>query len=262
MREIGKIKKLPYSLSGINIFPVELEEALNIVLRHIKDRNGEYFCFVNAHLVTEGYKDQNVKRVLNRSTGNFPDGMGVAMALKLLGANFKDRVRGADFMMNLCSYSAKNGLKIFLYGSTEENLSTLKEKLLKLFPGLKIAGTISPPFRELTPEEDSKFIEQINKSEADILFVSLGAPKQEKWMAEHKGRVKPVQLGVGAAFDFIAGTKKEAPRWVQKIGFEWLWRLIHEPRRLWKRYLIGNTIFIWLVVKEFLKERFFRKRDL
>jgi len=262
MREIRKIEEVPYSMSGINIYPVGLKEALNIVLRHIKDKNGDYFCFVNAHLVTEGYKDQNVKEVLNRSTGNFSDGMGVAWTLKLLGAKFKDRVRGADFMMNLCSYAAENGLKIFLYGSTEENLLILKEKLVKLFPELKIVGTISPPFRELTPEEDSKFIEQINNSEADILFVSLGAPKQEKWMAEHKGRLKPVQLGVGAAFDFIAGTKRGAPKWVQKIGLEWLWRLIHEPRRLWKRYLIGNTIFIWLVLKEFLKGRLRRKRNL
>ena len=146
-------------------------------------------------------------------------------------------------MLKLCSYAAKNNLKIFFYGNSEENLTALKVRLSALFPNINIAGAISPPFRSLTDDEDSAVVNRINDTDPDILFVSLGAPKQEKWMAEHKGRVKAVQLGVGAAFDFIAGTIKQAPLWMQKAPLEWLHRLPQQPRKTASRMLLVPSFF-------------------
>ena len=192
-----------FYLNGIKLLPVDLDEAIKIVSDSIHKKIGDYFCFANIHVVMEGIKNENYKIVLNNSSGNFPDGMGVAWALKFIGNKFYDRVRGADFMLKLCEYASRNGLKVFFYGNTEETLLLLSEKLKKLYPELKIAGSISPPFRPLTKEEDDVYVKKINDSGADILFVSLGAPKQEYWMAENKGRIKAIQLGVSAAFIFL-----------------------------------------------------------
>lgn len=230
-------------LHGIKFLPVGREEALQEVIRYIPDKNGDYFCFANIHLVMECHKDLDLKNILNNSAGNFPDGMGVAWALKFLGHNFKGRVRGADFMLLLCFYAAENGLSIFLYGNTEETLNVLKTRLKTLFPGIIIGGAISPPFRALTKEEDDAHVKQINDSGADFLFVSLGAPKQEKWMAEHKRRIKAVQLGVGAAFDFLTGRVKQAPVWMQRAYLEWLYRMPQQPKK---------TIYRMSLVPEFI----------
>jgi N-acetylglucosaminyldiphosphoundecaprenol N-acetyl-beta-D-mannosaminyltransferase len=216
-------------LQGIKFLPVGMEGALQKVAKHIPRRKGDYFCFANIHVVMECHRDNNLKSILNNSAANFPDGMGVARALKMLGNRFGGRVRGADFVLRLCDYASKNNLKVFFYGNTEETLALLSEKLKGLYPGLNIAGAASPPFRSLTKEEDDAYVRQINGSEADILFVSLGAPRQEKWMAEHKGRIKAVQLGVGAAFSFLTGKVKQAPLWMQKTYLEWLYRLPQEP---------------------------------
>ena len=230
------------NLHGIKFLPFDIDRSLHEVVQSIPEKNGDYFCFANIHVVMESQKDTQLKEVLDNATGNFPDGMGVAWALKFLGNRFRGRVRGADFTIKLCKYASKHNLKIFFYGNTEETLSLLKEKLNKLYPGLIIAGSISPPFRALTEEEDAAYVKQINDSNADILFVSLGAPKQEKWMAEHKGRIKAVQLGVGAAFSFITGKVKQAPKWMQKTGLEWLYRMPQEPKK---------TIYRMSLVPEF-----------
>jgi len=226
------------NFQGIRLCPVDLDGAVEVVARAIPKRNGEYFCFANIHVVMEGLKNQEFKRILNGSTANFPDGMGVARALKMLGHRFEGRVRGADCMLKLCEYASKNDLKVFFYGNTEETLALLSEKLQGLYAGLCIAGSVSPPFRALTKEEDDAYVRQINVSEADILFVSLGAPKQEKWMADHKGKIKPVQLGVGAAFSFLTGGVKQAPAWMQEAALEWLYRLPQEPKKTVSRMLL------------------------
>jgi len=230
------------NLHGIKFLPFDIDRSLHEVVQSIPEKNGDYFCFANIHVVMESQKDTQLKEALDNATGNFPDGMGVAWALKFLGNRFRGRVRGADFTIKLCKYASKHNLKFFFYGNTEETLSLLKEKLNKLYPGLIIAGSISPPFRALTEEEDAAYVKQINDSNADILFVSLGAPKQEKWMAEHKGRIKAVQLGVGAAFSFITGKVKQAPVWMQKTGLEWLYRMPQEPKK---------TIYRMSLVPEF-----------
>jgi len=217
------------NFQGLKFCPVGIEDALKVVTRHIPRKRGDYFCFVNIHLAMEGLNKAEVSDILNGSAANFPDGMGVARALKMLGNRFEGRVRGADFMLKLCEYASKNDLKVFFYGNTEETLALLSEKLKGLYPGLNIAGAVSPPFRSLTKEEDDAYVRQINGSEADIIFVSLGAPKQEKWMANHKGKIRAIQLGVGAAFSFLTGRVKQAPLWMQKTYLEWLYRLPQEP---------------------------------
>lgn len=241
-------------LQGIKFLPVDLAQAQDHVVQHIPERKGNYFCFANIHVVMEGNRNPEFKRVLNQSAGNFPDGMGVAGALKILGHRFKGRVRGADLMLRLCDYAAKNNLKIFLYGNNEDVLAQLNEKLSNLYPGIRIVGAISPPFRYLTEEEDKIIVKRINESEADILFISLGAPKQGIWMAKHKGHVKPVQLGVGAAFDFITGKVKQAPRWMQKAYLEWLYRLPQQPQKtIYRMSLVPK--FILLLFYQMINEK-------
>lgn len=220
-----------------------MNDAQDIAVKYIPQKGGDYFCFSNIHLAMEGIKNRDIRTTLNAAAANFPDGMGVAWALKILGHRFKDRVRGADLMLKLCEYASDNGLKVFFYGNTEETLEALKHKLTVMFPTLQISGMISPPFRILTHEEDEAYVKQINDSDADILFVSLGAPKQEKWMAEHKGRIRAIQLGVGAAFSFLTGKVRQAPKWMQKAGLEWLFRLPQQP---------GKTISRMTLVPEFL----------
>jgi exopolysaccharide biosynthesis WecB/TagA/CpsF family protein len=200
----------------------------------------------------ECYKDPVLRSLVNQSTAIFPDGLGVVIGLKLFGCHFKFKVRGADLMLKLCSYASTNHLKIFLYGSTERNLTTLQKRLKELFPQINIVGTISPPFRRLTEDEDSAFVSKINQADPDILFVALGAPKQERWMAEHRGRIKAVQLGVGAAFDFITGNLKEAPLWMQKTPLEWLHRLPQQPQKtIWRMRLLPP--FALLSLFQFIK---------
>jgi len=242
------------NFQGIRFLAVDIEKAIEDVAQYIPQKQGDYFCFANIHLVMEGVNKPEIKKVLNESNANFPDGMGVAWALKLLGHNFNGRVRGADFMLRLCSYASKNNLKIFLYGSTEEILETLEEKLKSMFPEINIVGSISPPFRELTKEEDERFVKEINEADPDILFVSLGASKQEKWMAEHKGKIKAVQLGVGAAFDFITNKVKQAPVWMQRTGLEWLYRLPQQPIKTASRMLLVPE-FVFRVLKEFINQK-------
>ena len=244
----------PVDLQGIKFLPVNIEDALREVVRYIPKRNGDYFCFANIHVVMESHKDPELKTILNSSAGNFPDGMGVALALKFLGNQFKDRVRGADFMLRLCSYASKNNLKIFFYGNTEETLSALKEKLHGLFPGINIVGSISPPFREITLDEDEAFVKKINAADPDILFISLGAPKQERWMTEHKGKIRAVQLGVGAAFSFLTGKVKQAPKWMQKTALEWLYRMPQEPRKtIYRMSMVPG--FLWRALIQFIGNR-------
>ena len=221
----------PVNLLGVNFFPVGIENAFQEVIKHLPEKNGDFFCLGNIHLVMESRKDPALQNMLNQSVANFPDGLGVVIGLKLFGCKFNFKVRGTDLMLRLCSHAAKNNLKVFLYGNTKQTLIALKERLKALFPNINIVGSIAPPFRRLTEDEDSEVVRIINDADPDILFVSLGAPKQEKWMAEHRGRLNALQLGVGAAFDFISGKLKAAPVWMQKTPLEWLHRLPQQPKK-------------------------------
>jgi len=245
----------PATLLQVRFFPVGLEKAFQEVIKHIPKKQGDFFCLANIHLVMECHKDPVLRNIINQSAANFPDGMGLVMGLKMLGCKFDFKVRGTDLMLKLCSYASNNNLKIFLYGNTEENLDVLKKRLDELFPGINIVGAISPPFRELTEEEDVRFVKKINDADPDILFVSLGAPKQERWMAAHKGRIKAVQLGVGAAFDFIIGEIKQAPVWMQKLPLEWLHRMPQQPGKTFVRMLVVPKFFFLTLLQLFREGR-------
>jgi len=238
-------------LQEVGFFPATLEEAVQIVVDSIKQKDGSYFCLANIHVVMESHRDEKFKTILNNAAGVFADGMGTAGALKYFGYMFKDRVRGTNLMLELCKYAADYDLKIFLYGNTNETLKKLSGVLKTKYPGLSIAGMYSPPFRELSREEDDEIVRMINKANPDILFVSLGAPKQEKWMAAHKGRIKAVQLGVGAAFDYIAGNLSEPPNWMKKYYLEWLYRLPQQPKKTIYRMSLLPEFLIRLFVQKF-----------
>jgi N-acetylglucosaminyldiphosphoundecaprenol N-acetyl-beta-D-mannosaminyltransferase len=172
------------------------------------------------------------------------DGAPVAWMVRRFGYKDQQRINGPDLMWNYCALAAQRGELIYLYGSTPATLATLAHRLAREFPGLKVAGAYSPPFRPLTVAEDTEAVAAINASGAGTVWVSLGCPKQETWMAAHRGRINAVMIGVGAAFDYHAGTVHRAPLLMQRLGLEWLHRLISEPRRLWRRYLVTNTLFV------------------
>jgi exopolysaccharide biosynthesis WecB/TagA/CpsF family protein len=202
-----------------------------------------------VHAIIESISDPELLSKVNRFQAVLPDGQPVRWALnQLYGVGLQDRVYGPELMLRLCARAAEEGIAIYLYGSMPDVIDLLQQKLLDRFPELQIAGAESPPFRPLTLEEDDAVVRRINESGAGIVFIGLGCPKQDHFAADHADRIRPVQVCVGAAFDFHAGTKPMAPRWMQRRGLEWLYRLSREPRRLWRRYLQTNLIFLtkWL----------------
>lgn len=244
---------------GVDI--TSLSEAVDFVVSKASTNESSYVCISNVHMCMEVFDSQEFSNVVNSADLVVPDGRPIFWAQQLLGAKNAQQVRGQDIMNEICSASEVKGLAIGLYGgASEEILEQVRHKLTCTFPKINIVFSYSPPFRQLSQLEDENIVDAINKSGVDVLFVGIGCPKQERWMAEHRYRVNSVMLGVGAAFDFISGNKKHAPRWMQKIGLEWLFRLLSEPKRLWKRYLKQNPRFIyyflqqWLLKKDFTKE--------
>lgn len=206
----------------------------------------------SVHGIITGYFEQNFRNILNAADLATPDGMPVVWAMRSFGVEGQTRVYGPDLMMALCERAAVEGQRFFFYGARAETLEILSTRLTGKFPGLQICGMISPPFRELTQEEDDGFVQQILESGADIVFVGLSTPKQERWMIDHRNRLPGLALfGVGAAFDFHAGRVEQAPKWMQRAGLEWFFRLSREPSRLWKRYLLITTVFppLWAMQK-------------
>jgi N-acetylglucosaminyldiphosphoundecaprenol N-acetyl-beta-D-mannosaminyltransferase len=200
-----------------------------------------------------GTQQSTFSRVLREADLVTPDGAPVAWMMRRLGVQGQQRINGPDLMWRYCEQAGQRGESIYLYGGTEATLGLLQEQLKAAFPGLVIAGVISPPFRAPTPEELASHIAAINASGAGTVWVSLGCPKQEMWMAAQRGKVRAVMIGVGAAFDYHAGTVQRAPLWMQRAGLEWLHRLVSEPRRLWRRYLVTNSLFIWGAAKQLLR---------
>ncbi|MDP2787712.1 MAG: WecB/TagA/CpsF family glycosyltransferase [Pseudomonadota bacterium] len=215
-------------------------------------RESRYVTICNVHVVVSASQDAGYREIINGSDMATPDGAPVAWMLRHLGFAGQQRISGPDLMWALCERCAAEKLPVYFYGSTEATLQALDEHLREAFPGLVIGGLDSPPFRPLSAEEDAAAVGRINASGAGIVFVGLGCPKQERWMAEHRGRVNAVMIGVGAAFDFHAGKVTRAPRWMRDNGLEWLHRLVSEPRRLWRRYLVTNTLFILGAARQLL----------
>jgi N-acetylglucosaminyldiphosphoundecaprenol N-acetyl-beta-D-mannosaminyltransferase len=213
--------------------------------------HGNYLCVANVHSIMSSRRSDGLRAALNSSFLTVPDGMPLVWAGRFLGHPMRERVAGPDLMLDLIRISEHEGFTHFFYGSSKEVLTVLEKKLRERFPGIKIVGSLAPPFRSLTLKEDQEMVEAINAAAPNILWVGLGAPKQELWMAEHHGRLNvPVMIGVGAAFDFHAGSKRRAPLWMQKSGLEWAWRLSQEPGRLWRRYLIDDLPFFWYILKQ------------
>jgi len=215
-----------------------------------------YVCFANVHMVVEAYHDKSFQKLVNKANVVAPDGRPLSIFLKLFEGIKQDRVCGMDILPDLLKRAEATGKSVYFYGSTEELLVQIAQKAQTEFPSLKIAGYYAPPFRALSKEEDEMITEQIREAHPDLVFVSLGCPKQERWMAEHKNKLTACLLGLGQAFKVYAGVEKRLPKWMRDLSMEWLYRLFLEPRRLWKRYLYTNSYFLLLVMR-YLTTRFF-----
>jgi N-acetylglucosaminyldiphosphoundecaprenol N-acetyl-beta-D-mannosaminyltransferase len=220
------------------------EHTINRIHRWSAAHESRYICICNVHSVVTARQDKVFHNALVNADMATPDGMPITWMLRQMGFPKQQRINGPDLMWNYCELAERMNESIFLYGSTQKTLDNLQRRLSISYPKLVIAGSYSPPFRTLSNEEDAEITERINNSGANVVFVSLGCPKQELWMQAHRGKINAVMIGVGAAFDYHAGTIKRAPLWMQNHGLEWLHRLYSEPRRLWKRYMVTNSIFI------------------
>lgn len=254
IRDIGYYQAAYYSamvkrcrVLGVNFAVSNVENAVLYVRSHIKSLIGKYICFCNVHTTVEASENEDYMSIQNGSALTFPDGQPIVNLIQKAGFVKAERIAGPDFMEAMFKSTMDGKVSHFFYGASEETIELLKEKLPARFPGMDIRGYYSPPYRELTPEEDEEVIDMLNSSGADLIWIGLGAPKQEKWMAAHQGQLSGVMLGVGAGFNFFAGNIKRAPVWIQKLGMEWLYRLFQDPKRLFKRYLESNAKFIWKV---------------
>ena len=236
--------------SGANVLStfidaIDWDQALARLATWARLRESRYVCLCNVHSVVTADSDTKFHDVLAGADMALPDGAPVAWVLDKSGFEGQQRINGPDLMWRYMKVAEELGQSVFFYGSTHHTLGKLEQAVRKHFPTLRIAGMISPSFdMPNRPEDDAAHVEAINRSGAHVVFVGLGCPKQEAWMAEHKGRVSAVMIGVGAAFDYHAGTLRRAPVWMQNHGLEWLYRLVSEPRRLFKRYLITNSVFV------------------
>lgn len=240
---------------GAFIDALSFEAAAERILGWARGRESRYVCICNAHVVVTATRDRAYAAALDGADMATPDGEPVAWVLRRRGFPGQARIAGADLTELLCARAADAGVPVYFHGSTEQTLARLRVRLAERFPALSIAGTDSPPFRPLSDEEDRASVERINASGAGIVFVGLGCPKQEQWMAAHRGRVRAVMIGIGAAFDFMAETSARAPLWMQRRGLEWVHRLASEPGRLWKRYLVTNTLFVVGMAREMFVRR-------
>jgi N-acetylglucosaminyldiphosphoundecaprenol N-acetyl-beta-D-mannosaminyltransferase len=233
---------------GVGVSAIDIPLAIKTIDQWIESRTPNYVCVTGVHGVMESQRDPVLRQIHNQAGLVTPDGMPLVWLGKMMGQRHMRRVYGPDLMLAFCQHSAAKGHRHYLYGSSEAVLTQLEANLRNRFPGIQIVGSYSPPFRALTEAEDQAIVDQINAAAPDVVWVGLSTPKQEQWMAAHVGRIhSSVLIGVGAAFDFHAGTKPQAPVWMQQSGLEWLFRLMTEPRRLWRRYLVNNPRFIWSV---------------
>jgi N-acetylglucosaminyldiphosphoundecaprenol N-acetyl-beta-D-mannosaminyltransferase len=242
----------PNFILGMRVDPTSYRNATQVIGEWADEKSSRYVCVATVNNVMEAWDSRPFREVMNEADLVTPDGMPLVWGLRALGYSDASRVYGPDLTPVVLRMAENRDIPVGFYGASQAVLDRLREVLNHQFPALRIAYMWSPPFRPLTPEEDAEAVAAINNSGARILFIGLNTPKQDFWMAQHRGRVHAVMLGVGAAFDFIAGTKAQAPRWMMKIGMEWFFRLVTEPRRLWKRYLKHNPRFVLLFAGQLL----------
>jgi N-acetylglucosaminyldiphosphoundecaprenol N-acetyl-beta-D-mannosaminyltransferase len=240
------------SIIGAPITAIPFEKQVALICDWAKQQQSRFVCVANVHMVVEAHWRPEFASVLKQADLVTPDGMPLVWILKALGAFRQDRVAGMDLFLVLCDRATQLNIPIFFLGSQQEILDRMRVRLNHRFPHLPIAGMEPLPFRPLKPDEQAAIEKKITQSGAGLVFVSLGCPKQEAWMNQAKGHVPAVMLGVGGVFPVYAGIHKRAPRWMREGGLEWLFRFVQEPRRLWKRYLSTNTIFIFLAIRQLL----------
>jgi N-acetylglucosaminyldiphosphoundecaprenol N-acetyl-beta-D-mannosaminyltransferase len=240
---------------GFPVAAASFQEQADMILKWANQKLSKTVCVANVHMLIEGTQKPDFAKVLHSADLLTPDGMPLVWVMKLLRGQPQDRVAGMELMLSLCQKAQTQNIGVFFVGSTPEILSRIKMRLEQDFPGLTVSGMEALPFRPLTPEEDITLIRQIHASGAGIVMVSLGCPKQEIWMYDHKERIQAVMLGLGGAFPVYAGVQKWAPLWVRQAGCEWLYRLLQEPKRLWKRYAVTIPPFVALACQQVIKTR-------
>jgi N-acetylglucosaminyldiphosphoundecaprenol N-acetyl-beta-D-mannosaminyltransferase len=248
---------LAHPVLDVPLALTDYEGTLDWIDRAVAAEHRGYICAANTHTVTAAQEDADLRAALLRADLNVPDGQPLVWALNLLGNSLSDRIYGPDLMERACERAARSGLRFYLYGGRNQGaLAQLARNLRLRYPGLRIVGGYVPPFRPLTPDEEDAVAADVRRSGADVVWVGIGVPKQEKWMARMRPRLDaPVLVGVGAAFDFHAGLVTQAPGWVQRVGLEWLFRLAQEPRRLWRRYLRYNPRFVVGFARQYVSHR-------
>lgn len=251
------MKKLRIIKSNISIG--DYTRFIDELILLSQQKKSSYVCICNVHMLMEANDSNEFSRIVNQADIVSPDGKPVAKGLGWIYGVKQPRVAGMDLIESLLERCGTDKLTIFLFGSTEDVIAKIKKKVKLQFPNTSIVGSISPPFRSLTEDEKYSIVDEINSCNPDFVFVALGCPKQEKWMAEHKDIVNSCMIGLGGAFPVYAGTVSRSPDWMQRNGLEWLYRLYNEPRRLWRRYFYTNTKFIVLFALQLLKKRLLRK---
>lgn len=234
------------NILGVNVDCVDMDTTLNFIKENLKSLRGEYICVSNVHTTVMAYEDAEYRKIQNEGIMVLPDGKPLSVIGKIRGNKNIDRVTGPDLMEEVFLISEIESYSHYFYGSTQETLDKLKKEIKSKYPKLNIVGMYSPPFRNLSEDENEEIINNINKSKPDFVWVGLGAPKQEVWMSKNRKKVEGLMVGVGAGFDYHAKNISRAPIIMQKIGLEWLYRLKQDPKRLFKRYMITNSKFIYL----------------
>jgi N-acetylglucosaminyldiphosphoundecaprenol N-acetyl-beta-D-mannosaminyltransferase len=244
------------NILGVGVSPINVDQAVRAIEGWIAERRSHYVCITNIHGIVESQRDSELRQIHNNAGLVTPDGMPLVWASHLLGFRSVERVYGPDLVLALCERSAGRGYRHYFFGGPPGVAERMAECLEQRFPGLVVAGTYAPPFHPLTVEDDDRIVQAINETRPDIVWVGLSTPKQERWMAAHVGRVSAAALiGVGAAFDFLSGSKRQAPRWMQRNGLEWFFRVMTEPRRLWRRYATNIPAFLGLFLAQVMRLR-------
>ncbi len=241
------------NILGVEIATINMERLVSYTDRYLRDLSGRYICVSNVHTTVMSREDPAYRAVQNGAVLAIPDGGPLSLIGRMRGFRKMRRTTGPGYMEEIFRISAEKGYTHYFYGSIRDTLRKMRRRLLRDYPGIQIVGLCSPPFRPVSEEEDGRIVQRINELKPDFLWVGLGAPKQELWMAAHQGRVHGLMVGVGAGFDYFAGNIRRAPKWMQDCSLEWVFRLIQDPKRLFKRYLISNTKFLWYLLKEIVK---------
>lgn len=239
---------------GTQVHPTSYDEATDLIQAWAGQGDSRMVVFANVHMIMEAYNSADFQQIVNAADLAAPDGMPLVWLLRRRGFRTQQRVSGYSQTMRTLEAASTAGYPVGFYGSTPSNLARLVENVKDSYPGLQVTYAYSPPFRELTPEEDAAVIAAIRNSGVKLLFVSLGCPNQERWVFDHRGQIDAVMLGIGAAFEVLGGSRTRAPKWMRRNGLEWAYRLWQEPLRLWKRYLLLNPRFVAMTCLPFLRK--------